>query len=214
MGSGPGSGASSAADTTRINRKIRAREVRVIGSNGDQLGIMPVEEAVRLAEEEALDLVEVAPNSRPPVCRIMDYGKFKYQQKKRQQEAKKNQTQIVIKEVKFRPKTEEHDYQFKLAHIRRFLEEGNRAKITMRFRGREIAHAQLAMKSLVRLAEDVKEVGVVESAAKLEGRNMIMVLAPRKDVKVAAKEPPARRKPEPGSADSAPAPAEAVETVE
>lgn len=168
-------------DNTRVNRRIRAREVRVIGADGEQLGIFPVEEAVRLAEEEGLDLVEVAPNSRPPVCRVMDYGKFKYQQKKRAQEAKKHQQQILIKEVKFRPKTEEHDYQFKLAHVRRFLEDGNRAKVTMRFRGREIAHAQLAMKTLKRLAQDVSELGAVESQPRLEGRAMIMVIAPKKD---------------------------------
>lgn len=197
-----------------MNRKIRAREVRVIGSGGDQLGIFPVEEAVRLAEEEGLDLVEVAPNSRPPVCRIMDFGKFKYQQKKRQQEAKKHQTQIVIKEVKFRPKTEEHDYQFKLAHVRRFLEDNNRAKITMRFRGREIAHAQLAMKLLLRLADDVKEAGVIESAPRLEGRNMIMVLAPRKDVKEKPREPTPRRKPDEAPEGAATAPIEQVEHAE
>lgn len=165
----------------------------MIGANGDQLGIFPVDDAVRLAEEEALDLVEVAPNSRPPVCRIMDYGKFKYQQKKRAQEAKKHQTQILVKEVKFRPKTEEHDYQFKLAHVKRFLEEGNRAKVTMRFRGREIAHANLAQKSLLRLAEDVKDLGAIESHPRLEGRNMIMVLVPKKDK---VKEAAVKKKPE------------------
>ena len=164
-----------------MNRRIRARELRVIGEGGEQLGILPADAAIRMAEEAGFDLVEVAPNSRPPVCRIMDYGKFKYQQKKRANEAKKNQVQIQVKEVKFRPKTEEHDYQFKLAHVLRFLEAGNRAKLTMRFRGREIAHADLAMKMLQRLANDMEEHSVVETQPRLEGRAMTMILAPRKD---------------------------------
>ena len=142
---------------------------------------MPPEEALSVAKEDGLDLVEVAPKARPPVCRIMDYGKFKYQQKKRAADAKKHQVQVQVKEVKFRPKTEEHDYQFKLAHARRFLEANNRAKITMRFRGREIAHASRAMTMLHRLAVDVEEVGQVELQPRLEGRAMIMILAPRKD---------------------------------
>ena len=142
---------------------------------------MPIEQALLTAEDSGLDLVEVAPKSRPPVCRVMDYGKYKYQQKKRAAEAKKNQVQILVKEVKLRPKTEEHDYQFKLAHARRFLESGNRAKITMRFRGREITHSEIAHRMLMRLAEDLKDVGTVESHPRLEGRTMVMLLAPVKD---------------------------------
>ena len=142
---------------------------------------MGVEDALTRAREEGLDLVEVAAKSRPPVCRIMDYGKFKYQQKKRASEAKKHQVQILVKEVKFRPKTEEHDYQFKLAHARRFLEAGNRAKITMRFRGREIAHSHRALTMLHRLAMDLEDAGAIELQPRLEGRAMIMILSPRKD---------------------------------
>ncbi len=170
-----------AVDKVRVNRRIRASEVRLISIDGEQVGIIPFDQALQMAEDAGLDLVEVASNSRPPVCRIMDYGKYKYQQKKRATEAKKSQTQILVKEVKLRPKTEEHDYQFKLEHAKRFLEAGNRAKITMRFRGREITHAQLAQGMLLRMAEDVKEIGVVELPPRLEGRAMIMVIAPRKD---------------------------------
>ncbi len=170
-----------AIDSVRVNHRIRAREVRVISEEGDQLGIMSVEQAIALAESSALDLVEVAPKSRPPVCRVMDYGKYKYQQKKRAAEAKKNQVLILIKEVKLRPKTEEHDYQFKLAHVRRFLEAGNKVKITMRFRGREITHSEIARRMLMRMAEDVKDVGVVEATPRLEGRTMVMLLTFLKD---------------------------------
>ncbi len=137
-------------------------------------------EALAIAEQEGLDLVEVAPESRPPVCRIMDYGKFKYQQKKRTAEARKNQTQILLKEVKIRPKTEEHDYQVKKRNVARFLEEGNKVKVTMMFRGREIAYAELGLKTLTRLAEEIKDTGVIEREPKEEGRNVIMILAPAK----------------------------------
>ena len=143
------------------------------------MGIVPLEEALARAAEEKLDLVEVAPKASPPVCRIMDYGKYKYMQAKKLQEAKKKQTTIQIKEVKIRPKTEEHDYQFKLRHIKRFLSEKNKAKVTIMFRGREIAHSELGMKVLERIIADIEEEGIVEQAPKLEGRNMIMILAPR-----------------------------------
>jgi translation initiation factor IF-3 len=143
------------------------------------LGIVPLEEALARAAEEKLDLVEVAPKASPPVCRIMDYGKYKYMQAKKLQEAKKKQTTIQIKEVKIRPKTEEHDYQFKLRHIKRFLSEKNKAKVTIMFRGREIAHSELGLKVLERIIADIEEEGIVEQAPKLEGRNMIMILAPR-----------------------------------
>ena len=143
------------------------------------MGIVPLEEALARAAEEKLDLVEVAPKASPPVCRIMDYGKYKYMQAKKLQEAKKKQTTIQVKEVKIRPKTEEHDYQFKLRHIKRFLSEKNKAKVTIMFRGREIAHSELGMKVLERIIADIEEEGIVEQSPKLEGRNMIMILAPR-----------------------------------
>ena len=143
------------------------------------MGIVPLEEALTRAAEEKLDLVEVAPKASPPVCKIMDYGKYKYLQAKKLQEAKKKQTTIQVKEVKIRPKTEEHDYQFKLRHIKRFLSEKNKAKVTIMFRGREIAHSNLGLKVLERIISDIEEEGIVEQAPKLEGRNMIMILAPR-----------------------------------
>ena len=143
------------------------------------MGIVPLEEALARAAGEKLDLVEVAPKASPPVCRIMDYGKYKYMQSKKLQEAKKKQTTIQIKEVKIRPKTEEHDYQFKLRHIKRFLGEKNKAKVTIMFRGREIAHSELGLKVLERIIADIEEEGIVEQAPRLEGRNMVMILAPR-----------------------------------
>jgi translation initiation factor IF-3 len=162
-----------------VNQKIRAPQIRLIGEDGTQLGIVPLEEALARAAEEKLDLVEVAPKASPPVCKIMDYGKYKYLQAKKLQEAKKKQTTIQVKEVKIRPKTEEHDYQFKLRHIKRFLGEKNKAKVTIMFRGREIAHSELGLKVLERIIVDIEEEGIVEQAPKLEGRNMIMILAPR-----------------------------------
>ncbi len=162
----------------RINREIRAKEVRVIDPEGKQLGILPVYEALRLATNYELDLVEVSPKSEPPVCRIMDYGKFKYQQSKKAHDAKKKQAVVHLKEVKMRPKTEEHDFQFKLRHIERFLKEGNKTKITVVFRGRELAHPDLGRNMLNRISEESKEWGKVEQPPKFEGRNFIMILAP------------------------------------
>ena len=153
--------------------------VRLIDAEGEQAGIVAIEEARNLAEEAGLDLVEVAPNSDPPVCRIMDYGKYKYEQSKKLQESKKKATVILVKEVKIRPKTEEHDYQFKLRNIRRFLEQKNKTKVSLMFRGREIAYANLARGLLERIVKDVEDVGAVEQMPKLEGRNMIMILAPK-----------------------------------
>ncbi len=158
---------------------IRAREVRVIDEDGAQLGIMPTDEALRLAAERSLDLVEVAPDAKPPVCRVMDYGKYKYQQSKRLQQAKKKQKIISVKEIKLRPKTEEHDYQFKTQHIRRFLQDGHKAKVTVMFRGREMAHVELGRRMLDRIAADMEDLAVVEQIPKQEGRNMTMVLGPR-----------------------------------
>lgn len=140
---------------------------------------MPIEEALNAAEEVGLDLVEVAPNSDPPVCRIMDFGKYKYEQSKKLQESKKKATVIQVKEVKIRPKTEEHDYQFKLRNIRKFLGQKNKTKVSLMFRGREIAYANLARGLLERIIQDVEDVGVVEQMPKLEGRNMTMILAPK-----------------------------------
>ncbi|MBM4330488.1 MAG: translation initiation factor IF-3 [Deltaproteobacteria bacterium] len=162
-----------------MNWGIRVPEVRVIDSEGKQVGILPLKEAMKIAEEQGLDLVEVAPNSQPPVCRIMNYGKYKYQQSKRIQEARKHQTIIQVKEVKVRPRTEEHDFQFKLRHVKRFLSEGNKVKISMLFRGREIAHPEFGRELLNRFLEEVKDLIVLEQAPRLEGRNMVMILAPK-----------------------------------
>jgi translation initiation factor IF-3 len=158
---------------------IRVREVRVISPEGEQLGILPIEEALALAQERDMDLVEVAPNERPPVCRIMDYGKYKYQQAKRSQEARKRQKVIQTKEIKMRPKTDEHDYQFKMRHAHRFLEEGNKVKVTVLFRGREMDHTELGQRILDRLITDCKEVSSVEQHPKFEGQTLSLVLAPR-----------------------------------
>jgi len=162
-----------------VNEKIRAPEVRVIGHDGTQLGILPVRKALELATQEHLDLVEVAPNADPPVCKIMDFGKFKYQQNKRSQEAKKKQTVIQVKEVKIRPKTDEHDLITKIKHIKRFLAQKDKAKVTILFRGREIAYSDQGMKVLERIRDELKDEIVVEQQPKMEGRNMIMILAPK-----------------------------------
>ncbi len=162
-----------------MNDKIRAPEVRVIGHDGSQLGIIPIRKALELAVLERLDLVEVAPNADPPVCKIMDYGKFKYQQNKRSQEAKKKQTVIQVKEVKIRPKTDEHDLQVKIRHIKRFLAQKDKAKVTILFRGREIAYSDQGFKVLDRIKEELKEETVIEQQPKMEGRNLIMILAPK-----------------------------------
>lgn len=154
--------------------------MRLIGVDGEQLGIVKLAEAVRLSEQNDVDLVEIAPNAQPPVCRLMDYGKFKYQEQKRQHEAKLKQKIIQVKEVKFRPGTDEGDYQVKLRNLRRFLEEGDKAKVTLRFRGREMAHQELGMRVLERVRDDLVEISAVEAMPKLEGRQMVMVLAPKK----------------------------------
>jgi translation initiation factor IF-3 len=162
-----------------VNEKIRGPEVRVIGHDGQQLGIIPIRKALELAALEHLDLVEVAPNADPPVCKIMDYGKFKYQQNKRSQEAKKKQTVIQVKEVKIRPKTDEHDLQVKIRHIKRFLSQKDKAKVTILFRGREIAYSDQGFKVLERIKEELKEEVVIEQQPKMEGRNLIMIMAPK-----------------------------------
>ncbi len=152
----------------------------MVDEEGEQLGILPVEQAVTLAEERGLDLVEVAPTARPPVCRIMDYGKFKYEEARKARKARKKQHQVQIKEVKFRPGIEEHDFEFKIRHARRFLEEGNKVKATMMFRGRQVAHADIGRQVLARVAAVLDDVGKVESDPALEGRNMTMIVAPRR----------------------------------
>ena len=163
----------------RINDRIRIKEVRVISPDGTQLGIMPIEQALQTAYSQNLDLVEVAPEARPPVCRIMDYGKYRYEQSKKAREARKKQTIIELKEIKLRPKTEEHDFQFKARHAERFLKEGNKAKVTMMFRGREMIRMDRGKALLNRFVEALKDVGVVEQAPKIEGRNMTLILAPK-----------------------------------
>lgn len=164
----------------RINGEIDAPQVRLIGEDGEQLGIVSLREAILKAEDAELDLVEIAPQAQPPVCRIMDYGKYKYQEQKRQHEAKLKQKQIQVKEIKFRPRTDEADYQVKLRNLMRFLTEGDKTKVTLRFRGREMAHQEFGVQLLKRIEEDLMEYGSVEQFPKLEGRQMIMVLAPKK----------------------------------
>jgi translation initiation factor IF-3 len=152
----------------------------VIGSEGQQIGVLPVHEAMRLAEAEELDLVEIVPNADPPVCRVMDYGKYRYAQSKKLHEARRHQKQIQIKEVKFRPGTDEGDYQIKLRNLLRFIQEGDKAKVTLRFRGREMAHQELGAKLLQRVEADLKEHAVVEQYPKMEGRQMVMMFAPKR----------------------------------
>jgi len=154
--------------------------VRVVGVDGEQIGVLPIAEALRIAEEAELDLVEVAAEAKPPVCRIMDYGKYLFEENKKKHAARKKQKQIQIKEIKFRPGTEEGDYQVKLRTLIRFLNDGDRAKITLRFRGREMAHQELGLKLLKRIEADLEEVGTVEQFPRLEGRQMVMVIVPKK----------------------------------
>jgi len=161
-----------------VNEKIRAREVRLIDSNGDQLGVKSRVEALEIATKRNLDLVLVAPNAKPPVCRIMDYGKFRYEQQKKDKEARKNQKIINVKEVRFTPGIGDHDFHTKLRNARKFLESGDKVKAAVRFRGRAITHKELGQEVLDRLAEEVKDVATVESKAKMEGRNMFIMLAP------------------------------------
>ena len=164
----------------KINYRIRAKQVRVIDPEGAQAGVMMLNDAIKKAEEAGLDLVEVSPLANPPVCRIMDYGKFKYDTKKQAAESRRKATVVEVKEVKLRPKTDEHDVEFKVRHIQEFLEEGNKVRVTIMFRGREITHAEIGRDILKNVAETVKAVGQVEFAPKIEGKNMFMVLAPLK----------------------------------
>lgn len=163
----------------QINEEIRAREVRLVGPDGEQLGIKPFREALQIAIDMDMDLVNVAPQAKPPVCRIMDYGKFRYEQQKKEKEARKNQKVVDLKEVWFRSNIEEHDYQTKFRSVVKFLKDGDKVKCSVRFRGREIAHANIGQKILERVASEVGDLCVVERVPKLEGRSMIMILAPK-----------------------------------
>ncbi|HWD05605.1 MAG TPA: translation initiation factor IF-3 [Amycolatopsis sp.] len=168
---------------TRINERIRVPEVRLVGPNGEQVGIVRIEDALRLAQEHDLDLVEVAPQARPPVAKLMDFGKFKYESAQKARESRRNQQMTVIKEQKLRPKIDQHDYETQKGHVSRFLAAGNKVKVTIMFRGREQSRPELGFRLLQKLADDVTELGFVESSPKQDGRNMIMVLAPHKNVK-------------------------------
>ncbi|MEG0798584.1 MAG: translation initiation factor IF-3 [Acidaminococcaceae bacterium] len=163
----------------RINEEIRAHEVRVTGDDGEQLGIMSGREALELALEQHLDLVEIAPNAKPPVCRIMDYGKYRYEQQKRDKEARKKQKTFDIKEVKLRPGIEDHDFEVKFKNAVRFLEDGDKVKVTIMFRGRELSHPELGQVLLTKMAAQLTDLAIIERAAKLEGKNMIMIVAPK-----------------------------------
>ncbi len=162
----------------RVNDQIRISPIRLIDADGEQLGIVSLDEARNRATEAGLDLVEVAPDARPPVCRLMDYGKFKYEEARRAREAKKKQHTMQVKEVKYRPGIEEHDYEFKTRHVRRFLEDGDKVKVTMMFRGRQLSHPELGLEVLERVLGDVEDIGKIESQPTREGRTMMMVLAP------------------------------------
>ncbi len=164
----------------RLNESITAPQVRLIGADSEQVGVVSLEEAQQAASEADLDLVEIVPNAAPPVCRIMDYGKFLFEENKKRHAAKKKQKQVQVKEIKFRPGTDIGDYQVKLRNLTRFLNNGDRVKVTLRFRGREMAHQELGLKLLQRVEEDLKEIGNVEQRPRMEGRLMVMVVAPKK----------------------------------
>lgn len=187
----------------RVNHRIRVPEVRLVGMDAEQLGIVAIEEALRLAQEAGVDLVEVAPAARPPVCRIMDYGKFKYLQKKRAQEAKRSSTHIEVKEVKFRPKTEKHDFETKMNRARRFLGENNRVKVTIMFRGREMAYTDAQRRRLMDIAQELADVAALDVHPKMEGRTMSMMLNPKKGGA------PKEKSPETAPSTPAPPPPEA-----
>ena len=164
----------------RVNGEITSPEIRLIGADGEQIGIVSLTEALAMAETAELDLVEIAPQAKPPVCKVMDYGKFKYRESKKRHEAKLKQKQIQVKEIKFRPRTDEGDYLIKVRNLIRFLEEGDKAKVTLRFRGREMAHQELGARLLERVKQDLDPYAVVEQFPKMEGRQMVMVLSPKK----------------------------------
>ncbi|MBC7293253.1 MAG: translation initiation factor IF-3 [Thermoleophilia bacterium] len=168
------------ADIVRINEKIRADTVRLIGPDGEQVGIVSLAEALDYADRLNLDLVEVAPMANPPVCKVMDYGKYRYEQEQKAKEARKRQTVISIKEIKLRPKIDDHDFQTKKSHVERFLRKGDKVKLTIMFRGRELVHPHLGERLLRRMAEELADIGEIESQPSLDGRNMVMMLAPKR----------------------------------
>jgi translation initiation factor IF-3 len=200
-------------DTTRVNDRIRVPEVRVIGDDGQQIGVMKTDEALRYAQERDLDLVEVAAEARPPVCRVLDYSKYKYEQAQKVKAAKKHQQQIVIREIKFRPKIAQHDYDTKKGHVERFLRHKDKVKITIMFRGREVTHPERGRMILDRLAEELAELAIIEQRPNLDGRNMTMMLGPSKAVLAGTIDggtaPPADEAPE----DDAPQAAEVEATT-
>lgn len=163
----------------RINHRIDAREVRLIGEDGANVGVVPIRQAIMMAEEANLDLVEISPDAKPPVCKILDYGKFKFQEQKKAAEARKKQKVIEIKEIKMRPMIDDHDYEVKMKAIKRFFEEGDKVKVTLRFRGREMAHQELGHRLLNRVKADTAEIAKVESDARFEGRQIVMIIAPK-----------------------------------
>ncbi|MBN1596117.1 translation initiation factor IF-3 [candidate division FCPU426 bacterium] len=171
----------------RINDEIKAREVRVVNSTGEQLGVMPLVEALKLAEEQDQDLVEVSPEAKPPVCKIFNYGKYKFEQSKKEKEARKRQHTILIKEIKFRPKIDSHDYETKKGHVLRFIEDGNKVKVTIMYRGREMDHVELGRKILDRLVKDLDDKVTVESMPRVDGRNMVMMVGPKRSEPAAGK---------------------------
>ncbi|HYE74378.1 MAG TPA: translation initiation factor IF-3 [Blastocatellia bacterium] len=177
---GPQRGGPQKGPQVRVNERIRVKEVRVIDEDGQQLGIMTPQQAVQVARERGYDLVEVAPQANPPVCRIIDFGKYLYEQKKRAHEAKKKQVTIEVKEIKFRPATDQHDYNFKMKHAQEILKDGNKVKATVRFKGREITHKELGAQLLDRLIQDLADCGVPEARPKLEGMQMIAIFTPKK----------------------------------
>ena len=200
---------SSIAKEFRINDRIRTREVRLIDENNAQLGIVPTFQALNLARERGLDLVEVAPTAVPPVCRILDYGKFKYEQSKKEREARKNQKNVLLREIRMKPKIDDHDIDFKTRTVEKLLKEGDKVKVTIMFRGREVTHPQIGRALLDRVYERVKEIGQIEKPASMEGRHMTMILVPGASKAVRDARPPAARpqpQPQPAAAVSAPPP--------
>ncbi len=166
-------------DGPRVNREIDARSIRLVGADGEMIGVVTLREGLIMAEESGLDLVEVSPNAEPPVCKILDYGKFKYESQKKKNEARKKQKVIEVKEVKLRPNIDDNDYDVKMRNMRKFIEEGDKVKVTLRFRGRELAHQDLGMRVLEKVRDDLEDLGKVEQIPKMEGRQMVMIISPR-----------------------------------
>jgi translation initiation factor IF-3 len=200
-------------DTTRINERIRVPELRLIGEDGQQIGIVKRDDALAYARERDLDLVEIAPDAKPPVCRVLDYSKYKYEQEQRRKQARKYQQQVTIREMKLRPKIATHDYETKKGHILRFLKDGSKVKVTIMFRGREVAHPERGEVLLRKLADEVSEFGTIEQEPSQEGRNMTMMMAPVRAATAQKQERPSRKdgRPERARAQAADAPAPAAE---